>query len=115
MMYEEQLELFPSSWALNAGFEELDRKLQILVPLTGKVPKGRSKNKCLEKYRVASNLLYDLFNNGLMNRRSHFHKFFRPVCSSRRLDQRQFNYLNKEFEPIFTSIIQAAAKEQGVK
>ena len=79
-MYGDQLNLFKSSWAVNEGFSCLYDELIALVPFDGKIPQGRSKNKYLERFRVASNLLYDLFNNGLMNRLSHSHLYSSGLC-----------------------------------
>ncbi len=111
----EQLPLFQTSWAVNEGFKNLQEKLDALVPFQGKVPQGRSKNKKLEKFRVAQNLIYDLFNNGLMNRRSHFTQFFGiSVYTRGGISQHEFDRFNLKLEPIFTKIMQEAAKEQGI-
>jgi len=113
-----QLPLFKSSWATNEGFENLRDKLNELIPLQGAVDFPRSKNKMLEKFRVAQNLIYDLFNNGLCNRRSHFVQFFdMPVYTRGGINQYQFANLEVELEPIFTEIMQNAfieQKNQGV-
>ena len=111
----EQLPLFQTSWAVNEGFKNLQEKLDALVPFQGKVPQGRSKNKKLEKFRVAQNLIYDLFNNGLMNRRSHFTQFFGiSVYTTGGISQHEFDNFNIKLEPILTQIMQEAAKEQGI-
>ena len=114
----EQAELFDNSWGINEGFKDLQEKLDDLVPLEGKVPFGRSKNKKLEKFRVASNLAYDLFNNGLMNRKSHFKQFFgwAPPAQNHRYQYSRHDWkrFEENLEPVLTSIIQEAAIEQGV-
>tara|TARA_E500000178_G_scaffold319363_1_gene341581 strand:- start:9235 stop:9576 length:342 start_codon:yes stop_codon:yes gene_type:complete len=111
----EQLPLFQTSWAVNEGFKDLQEKLNELVPFQGKVPQGRSKNKKLEKFRVAQNLIHDLFNNGLMNRRSHFTQFFdMSVYTRGGISQHQFDNFNIKLEPILTQIMQEAAIEQGI-
>ena len=108
--------LFKSSWGVNPGLKHLQEKLDDLIPLQGRVPHSRSKNKALEKFRVASNLAYDLFNNGLINRRSHFHGFFGWAPYTRGgISQSQFDRYNLLLEPIMTQLIIDAAKEQGVK
>jgi hypothetical protein len=115
-MYGDQLNLFKSSWAVNEGFSCLYDELIALVPFDGKIPQGRSKNKYLERFRVASNLLYDLFNNGLMNRRSHFHQFFKVSVYCRGgIGDTQFRRLDEKLEPVLTQIMQDAAREQGIK
>ena len=114
----EQVELFDNSWGVNEGFKNLQEKLDELIPFEGKVPFSRSKNKKLEKFRVASNLVYDLFNNGLMNRKSQFKQFFGWSPPSQNHNYQYSRYDWKRFEenlePILTSIIQEAAIEQGV-
>ena len=111
--YYIQDDLFRISWALHEGYKDISEKLDDLIPLEGAVPQGRSVNKCLEKFRVAQNLIYDLFNNGLCNRRSHFKQFFGWAPYTRNsISQNEFNYYNLELEPVFTKIIIDAYKEQ---
>ena len=77
-----------------------------------------SKNKHLEKLRRAQNAAYDFFNNGLCNKRGLFVSVFGEAPT-----QSSFRYFNNDswdmwednIEKIFTPIILAAAKEQGVK
>ena len=89
------------------------KKLDDLIPLEGAVPQGRSVNKCLEKFRVAQNLIYDLFNNGLCNRKAHFRQFFGWAPYVRNgISDHEFNRYNLDLEPIFTKIIIDAYKEQ---
>jgi len=108
--------LFKSSWAVNEGFANLQEKLDALVPLSGRVESPMSKNKALEKYRVASNLVYDLFNNGLGNRRNHFGMFFGWAPYTRGgMTNNQFEQAERKLEPVITRIMIDAAKEQGIK
>ena len=107
--------LFKSSWGVNPGFKHLQEKLDDLIPLQGRVPHSRSKNKALEKFRVASNLAYDLFNNGLGNRRSQFQGFFGWAPYTRGgMTSSQFEEAERKLEPVITRIIIDAAKEQGI-
>ena len=69
-----QEELFKNPWGVNEGFKHLQEKLDELVPAMGTCEFPRSKNKNLEKFRQASNAAYDLFNNGLGNRKQQFRK-----------------------------------------
>ena len=107
--------LFKSSWGVNPGFKHLQEKLDDLIPLQGRVPHSRSKNKALEKFRVASNLAYDLFNNGLGNKRSQFQGFFGWAPYTRGgMTSSQFEEAERKLEPVITRIIIDAAKEQGI-
>ena len=123
-----QLELFTNNWGVNSGFESLRDKLNNLIPAAGKVANPMSKNKHLEKFRRAQNAAYDFFNNGLCNKRGLFVSIF-AQNESYYIDkwniptQSSFRYFTKDswdmwednIEKIFTPIILAAAKEQGVK
>ena len=118
-MYDgEQGELFGISWGINEGFKRLSEKLDDLIPFEGKVPFGRSKNKKLEKFRVAQNLAYDLFNNGLINRKSHFRQFFgwTPPSQTRHYQYSRHDWkrFEESLEPVLTTIIQEAALEQKI-
>ena len=118
-MYDgEQGELFGISWGINEGCKGLSEKLDDLIPFEGKVPFGRSKNKKLEKFRVAQNLAYDLFNNGLINRKSHFRQFFgwTPPSQTRHYQYSRHDWkrFEESLEPVLTTIIQEAALEQKI-
>ena len=107
--------LFKSSWGVNPGFKHLQEKLDDLIPLQGRVPHSRSKNKALEKFRVASNLTYDLFNNGLGNRRNQFGSFFGWAPYTRGgMTNSQFEEAERKLEPVISRIIIDAAKGQGI-
>ena len=116
-----QENLFKSSWATNSGFENLRDQLSDLLPDEGKVEKSRSTNKKLEHFRVAQNLIYDLFNNGLMNRRGDFKKLFGFVPIPTRepypgyMNREKWEEVELRMEKVITPLILAAAKEQGVK
>ena len=123
-----QLELFTNNWGVNSGFESLRDKLNDLIPAAGKVANPMSKNKHLEKFRRAQNAAYDFFNNGLCNKRGLFVSIFAqnedyyidkwniPTQSSFRYFTRDsWDMWEDNIEKIFTPIMLAAAKEQGVK
>ena len=123
-----QLELFTNNWGVNSGFSRLRDELNNLIPAAGKVANPMSKNKHLEKFRKAQNAAYDFFNNGLCNKRGLFVSIF-AENESYYIDkwniptQSSFRYFTKDswdmwedqIEKIFTPIMLAAAKEQGVK
>ena len=107
-----QEQLFKSSWAVNQGFEALREQLNELVPLSGKCENSRSTNKKLDKFRVAQNLIHDLFNNGLCNRKAHFRTFFGWAPYGFDFHRNQWERFEEELEPVFTQIMQEAAAEQ---
>lgn len=48
--------------------EEVIELLNERVPMAGPCEKRYTKNKRLDRFRRASNVVHDIFNNGLMNR-----------------------------------------------
>ena len=124
----EQQELFTNNWGVHSGFERLRDELNKLIPASGQCENPRSKNKHLEKFRKAQNAAYDFFNNGLCNKRGLFVSIF-AQNESYYIDKwniptmNSFRYFNNDswdmwedqIERIFTPIMLAAAKEQGVK
>ena len=125
-MYQE--ELFKNSWGVNSGFKHLVDQLNELLPLEGRCENPKSKNKHLEKFRRAQNAAYDFFNNGLCNKRGLFVSIFAenedyyidkwniPTMNSfRYFTNDSWNMWEDNIERIFTPIMLAAAKEQGVK
>ena len=124
----EQQELFTNSWGVHSGFERLRDELNKLIPAAGRCENPMSKNKYLEKFRLAQNAAYDFFNNGLCNKRPLFVSIFAENDSYyiekwNIPTQSSFRYFNKDswdmwedqIERILTPIIIAAAKEQGVQ
>ena len=118
---EKQMDLFEVSWGVRADLKDVQSKLFDLIPGSGSVESPRSKNKNLEKFRVAGNLAYDLFNNGLMNRRGEFKRFFGFVPIPTRepypgyMNRAKWDEIELRMEKVITPLILAAAKEQGVK
>jgi len=113
-----QFELFQPSWGVNPGFKNLADKLNELLPLQGKVQFSRSKNKNLELFRKAQNAAYDLFNNGLCNRRGQFKNIFGFAPTQKDVyysNRDTWTHWEERVEEILTPIILNAAKEQGVQ
>jgi len=113
-----QLNLFSNSWGLNEGFKTIADKLTELLPFEGRCENPMSKNKHLEKFRRAQNAAYDLFNNGLCNKRGLFVSVYGDAPSQKSVNT--FTKISWEMwedrvEEILTPIILAAAKEQGVQ
>lgn len=103
-------------WGVSEEMQTIVEVLNKRIPFSGKCEGSRSFNKNLEKFRVAQNCLYDLFNNGLMNRKANFRQIFGGVPISTRPTQFEFDYANRWVEPKFRKIILAAVEEQlGVK
>lgn len=113
-----QEKLFSNSWGINSGFEHLVDKLNELLPAQGKCANSRSTNKHLDKFRRAQNAAYDLFNNGLGNKRSLFVSIFgwAPTQKSTYYaSSMTWSQWEDNVEEVLTPIILAAAKEQGVE
>jgi len=114
-----QLELFTNNWGVNSGFSRLRDELNNLIPAAGKVANPMSKNKHLEKFRQAQNAAYDLFNNGLGNKRGLFVNVFgREITPTQRstyyATKMTWSQWEDNVEKVLTPIILAAAKEQGI-
>ena len=113
-----QEEMFKNPWGVNEGFKYLQEKLDELLPWEGRCEFPNSKNKHLDKFRRAQNAAYDLFNNGLGNKRSLFNKIYgwsvgpKDTCYA---TKRNWSHWEDRVEEVLTPIIIAAAKEQGVK
>ena len=118
---EKQLDLFSVSWGVRADLKDIQERLFDLVPSSGRCESPNSKNKALDRFRRASNLAYDLFNNGLMNRRGEFKRFFGFVPIPTRepypgyMNRAKWDEIELRMEKVITPLILAAAKEQEVK
>jgi len=113
-----QEKLFSNSWGVNSGFETLRDQLNELIPLSGACENPRTKNKALDKFRRAQNAAYDLFNNGLCNKRGLFNQIygFAPTQRCTNYASRlQWSHWEDRVEEVLTPIIIAAAREQGIK
>ena len=111
---EKQLELFTSEWGVRNDVKHLVDPLNDLLPAMGMV-KNANKNKWLEKFRKAQNVSYDIFNNGLCNKKNEFRKIFGFTYSkTHEWNKTQWFYVEEIMETHFTPIIQNAIKEQGV-
>ena len=113
-----QLNLFSNSWGLNSGFKHLADKLDELIPMQGRCESPMSKNKHLEKFRRAQNAAYDLFNNGLCNKRGLFVSVFGDAPTQKSVNtftKVSWEMWEDRVEKMLTPMIIAAAKEQGIK
>ncbi len=101
-------------WNHNGKHQQYVNELNSKIPLEGSVP-NKLKNKALERFRVASNCYYDLYNNGLCNRAIQFSKIFKIRAAGYRNRQYRYSptlYAMTEIE--MDEIVIAAAIEQGL-
>ena len=113
-----QEEMFQNPWGVNVGFKDLCDKLSELLPFEGRCEFPNSKNKNLEKFRRAQNAAYDLFNNGLGNKRSLFQNIYGWSVGPRDTSYAQkmtWSHWEDRVEEVLTPIILEAAKEQGIQ
>ena len=112
-----QEEMFKNPWGVNQGFSHLNNNLNDLLPLEGRCEFPNSKNKHLDKFRRAQNAAYDLFNNGLGNKRSLFQNIYGwsvGVRDTSYATKMQWSMWEDRVEEVLTPIMLEAAKEQGV-
>lgn len=62
-------------WNNNGKYQALATALGKLIPISGPIANAR-KNPKLEKFHKAQNCYYDLYNNGLCNRKAEFRSVF---------------------------------------
>ena len=113
-----QEKMFKNPWGVNEGFKDLCDKLTELLPFEGRCENPMSKNKHLEKFRRAQNAAYDLFNNGLGNKRQQFQRIFGwsvGVRDTSYANQMTWSHWEDRVEEVLTPIILEAAKEQGIQ
>lgn len=106
-------------WASRGKHQDLADKLQAMIPHEGSV-RNPEKNKKLEKFRKASNVYYDLFNNGLCNRANQFYGVFGFAAGDYRLNfggplgDRYASTFWHKVEARMDEIVLEAAREQGL-
>ena len=113
-----QEKMFKNPWGVNEGFKHLQEKLDELIPFEGRCEFPNSKNKALDKFRRAQNAAYDLFNNGLGNKRSLFQNIYGWSVGPRDTSYAQkmtWSHWEDKVEEVLTPIILEAAKEQGIQ
>ena len=114
---ERELSMFICS-NLQSVYEKLDE----LVPFDGPVV-NVNKNKKLEKFRKATNVVYDIFNNGLGNKGKSLKvlglkKYELPLEEYRGgelLMKANWERITEIVTPIFEKIIFDAVQEQGIE
>lgn len=89
-------------------------KLQELVPMSGPCEKRYTKNKALDRFRRANNVIHDIFNNGLMNRGRELKVLNLrvrdlPIWSS---NSDKWDIIERRIEPVYREIVMDAVLEQ---
>jgi hypothetical protein len=104
-----------SYWNKSGKYQKAAAALEQLIPNEGAVTNPSHRH--LEKFRRACNCYYDMFNNGLCNRRSEFRSMFPNVVITSKedtgyydIDETNWTLLDKEMD----ALILHAAAEQGV-
>ena len=105
-----------------SDLEPIMEELQELVPFEGKCEFPQSKNKALDRYRRATNLIHDLFNNGLGNRRKNWYSTFKfepPIHThlevyrySIRQDRKYWDNIEDRVHSTYRQIVMDAVLEQ---
>ena len=112
-----------SEWGVTSQTDKLAAKLSNLdlFPAQGQVPQ-HWKHPALEKFRKAQNVVYDIFNNGLGNRGKQLRVLgikrddlaLAVYRNGRCIYGDNWEQIERVVERVFTPIILAAAKEQGL-
>ena len=105
-----------------SDLENMIDQLDERVPVQGRCEFPNSKNKKLDRFRRAQNVIYDLFNNGLGNRRDQWvytMKMAVPIATHNevyrygiRTDAEYWNNIEDRVAPAFREIIMEAVLEQ---
>ena len=106
----------------NNNLESVVNKLNDMLPGWGSVT-NINKNRCLERFRTAQNVVHDIFNNGLMNRGKQLKvlklKMWELPLEQYRggelLMKANWDRVKEIVEPKMEKVILDAAKEQGIK
>ena len=105
----------------NENLKTVVDALNELVPFQGSV-KNINKNRCLERFRTAQNVVHDIFNNGLMNRGKQLKvlklkKYDLPLpeyYGTNGYYPGNWDRVKEIVEPKMEKVILDAAKEQGI-
>ena len=106
----------------NENLKTVVDALDELIPAYGSV-KNINKNRCLERFRTAQNVVHDIFNNGLMNKGKQL-KVLKLKMWELPLEQYRgvelvmranWDRVKEIVEPKMEKVILDAAKEQGIK
>ena len=106
----------------NDNLETVVDALNELIPAMGSV-KNINKNRCLERFRTAQNVVHDIFNNGLINRGKQLKVLKLKIWElpldywrgGQLIQPANWTRIKEIVEPKMEKIILDAAKEQGIK
>lgn len=102
--------------------EQVYNVLDEMIPLEGSV-RNVNKNKALERFRKATNVVYDIFNNGLCNKAKSLRvlglkRYDLPLEEYRGgelLMRANWERIREIVTPIYEQILLEAVKEQGIQ
>ena len=105
----------------NENLKTVVDALNELVPFEGSVT-NINKNRCLERFRTAQNVVHDIFNNGLMNRGKQLKVLKLKIWElpldywrgGQLIQPANWTRIKEIVEPKMEKIILDAAKEQGI-
>ena len=106
----------------NENLKTVIEALDDMIPAMGSV-KNINKNRCLERFRTAQNVVHDIFNNGLMNRGKQLKVLKLKIWElpldyyrgGELIQPANWTRIQEIVEPKMEKIILDAAKEQGIK
>ena len=106
----------------NENLKTVVDALDELIPAYGSV-KNINKNRCLERFRTAQNVVHDIFNNGLMNKGKQLKVLKLKIWElpldywrgGQLIQPANWTRIKEIVEPKMEKIILDAAKEQGIK
>ena len=106
----------------NENLETVVDALNEMLPAWGSVT-NINKNRCLERFRTAQNVVHDIFNNGLGNRGKQLKVLKLKIWElpldyyrgGELIQPANWTRIQEIVEPKMEKIILDAAKEQGIK
>ena len=106
----------------NENLKTVIEALDDMIPAMGSV-KNINKNRCLERFRTAQNVVHDIFNNGLMNRGKQLKVLKLKIWElpldyyrgGELIQPANWTRIKEIVEPKMEKVILDAAKEQGIK
>lgn len=96
-----------------SDLETVIDKLNEMIPLSGPCEKKYTKNKKLDRFRRAQNVIHDIFNNGLINRGRELKMFGITTMELGIADHgTDWDRIENMLAPIFREIVMDAVLEQ---